>query len=136
MPTEEHEGGGDFGRTNEIVAFDLTTGKLVGGRADAGDRHTLLPLRMDGPDVIAYKVPPYDEGGQIVSIDGSTFKETVLMKNPADKEISDMERDFSAYYKDIRYTDGRMFLSPRYLSRPSKVDPDAKHYLAVSFTTR
>ncbi|MFD4665971.1 outer membrane protein assembly factor BamB family protein [Streptomyces halstedii] len=136
VPTEEHEGGGEYGRTNEIVAFDLTTGKLVGGKADAGDRHHLVPLRMDGTNVIAYKAPPYDEGGQIVSVDGSTFKETVLMKNPGDETVRKTESSFSAYFEDILYGEGRMFLSPRSLSKPSTAFPDEKQYLAVSFTTR
>ncbi|MYS00178.1 MULTISPECIES: PQQ-binding-like beta-propeller repeat protein, partial [unclassified Streptomyces] len=135
VPTEEHEGGGEYGRTNEIVAFDLTTGKLVGGRADAGDRYHLVPLRMDGTNVIAYKAAPYDEGGQIVSIDGSTLKETVLMKNPSDKAVREAESSFSAYFEDIVYTQGRMFLSPRSLSKPSEAFPDEKQYLAISFGT-
>ncbi|MFF5726614.1 PQQ-binding-like beta-propeller repeat protein [[Kitasatospora] papulosa] len=136
VPTEEHEGGGEYGDTNEIVAFDLTTGKLVGGRADAGDRYTLTPLRMDGTDVIAYKRPPYDKGGQIVSIDGSTFKETVLMVNPDDEAVRDAETSFSVDYAEFIYEKGRLFISEKMVSEPSKSSSlDDKQYLVVSFST-
>src|SRR5690606_30509499 len=53
IATEEHEGTGKYSDTNEIVAFDLATGKQTGQRADAGDGYTLTPLRMDGANVIA-----------------------------------------------------------------------------------
>ncbi|MDF6020529.1 PQQ-binding-like beta-propeller repeat protein [Streptomyces sp. JH34] len=136
VPTEEHEGGGEYGDTNEIVAFDLTTGKLVGGRADAGDRYTLTPLRMDGSNVIAYKRPPYDKGGQIVSIDGSTFKETVLMVNPDDETVRDAETSFSVDYAEFIYEKGRLFISEKMVSEPSKSSSlDDKQYLVVSFRT-
>ncbi|MGW4228516.1 outer membrane protein assembly factor BamB family protein [Streptomyces sp. NPDC004980] len=135
VPTEEHEGGGEYGDTNEIVAFDLTTGKLVGGKADAGDRYTLTPLRMDGTNVIAYKEPPYDKGGQIVSIDGSTFKETVLMQNPDDEAVRDAETSFSIDYAEFIYEKGRLFISETMVSEPRKSAFDDKEYLVVSFTT-
>ncbi len=65
IATEEHEGGGEsYSRTNEVVAFDLTTGKQTGERADAGDGYTITPLRMDGGNVIAYKRPPYDKAAR------------------------------------------------------------------------
>ncbi|MEU1126044.1 PQQ-binding-like beta-propeller repeat protein, partial [Streptomyces sp. NPDC005899] len=135
LPTEEHEGGGEYGDTNEIVAFDLTTGKLVGGKADAGDRYTLRPLRMDGTNVIAYKQPPYDKGGQIVSVDGSTFEQTVLMENPDDKAVRDAETSFSSDYAEFIYEKGRLFISETMLSKPRTSAVDDKEYLVVSFTT-
>ena len=100
LPTEEHEGTGEYGDTNEIVSFDLTTGKPTSDKADAGDRYTMFPIRMDGSNIIAYKVPPYDKGGQIVSIDGSTFKQTVLMENPGDESVRDAETSFSMDYAE------------------------------------
>ncbi|MEV5162370.1 PQQ-binding-like beta-propeller repeat protein [Streptomyces sp. NPDC053728] len=136
VPTEEHEGGGEYGDTNEIVAFDLTTGKLVGGRADAGDKYTLTPLRMDGSNLIAYKAPPYDKGGQVVSINGSTFEETVLMVNPDDEAARDAETSFSANYAEFIYEKGRLFISEQMISEPSKSSSlDDKQYLVVSFST-
>lgn len=135
LPTEEHEGTGDYGDTNEIVSFDLTTGKPTSDKADAGDRYTMFPIRMDGSDIIAYKVPPYDKGGQIVSIDGSTFKQTVLMENPGDESVRDAETSFSMDYAEILYSGGRMYISEVMVSKPRESSLDDKQYLAVSFAT-
>ncbi|MDN3293081.1 PQQ-binding-like beta-propeller repeat protein [Streptomyces ficellus] len=135
LPTEDHEGGGEYGDTNEIVSFDLTTGKPTTDKADAGDRYSMVPLRMDGANLIAYKVPPYDKGGQVVSIDGSTFKQTVLMENPSDEAVRDAEESFSLEYNEMLYAGGRLFLSENMLSERSSSSSDEKKYLAMSFTT-
>ncbi|NEB84690.1 PQQ-binding-like beta-propeller repeat protein [Streptomyces anulatus] len=135
VPTENHDGTSEYGETNEIVAFDLTTGKLLGGRADAGDRYSLTPLRMDGTNVIAYKEPPYDKGGQIVSIDGETFKQTLLMENPSDEAVREAERRFSTDHSEILYKDGRFFKSKRLVSKRSTSDADEKLYLVVAYRT-
>ncbi|WP_329026065.1 outer membrane protein assembly factor BamB family protein [Streptomyces sp. NBC_01423] len=136
LPTEEHDGTGEsFSRTNEIVSFDLTTGKQTGDRADAGEKFTMFPLRMDGGNIIAYREPPYDKGGEVVSIDGSTFKQTVLMRNPADEAIRDAETSFSSDYAEFRYEQGRFFISETMISAPRKSTYDDKEYLVVSFRT-
>ncbi|MFI9121601.1 PQQ-binding-like beta-propeller repeat protein [Streptomyces bikiniensis] len=135
VPTEEHEGStGDYGsETNEIIAFDLATGRMMPEKADAGDKYTLVPMRMDGADIIAYKEAPYDKGGQVVSVDGATMKETLLLENPADKSSQNPERTFSLNGADLRYADGRFFLSDNLLSKPRASDTGPKDYLAVSF---
>ncbi|MFF3174766.1 PQQ-binding-like beta-propeller repeat protein [Streptomyces sp. NPDC057900] len=133
LPTEEHDGGEDNSDTNEIVSFDLTTGKQTSDRADAGDDYTLFPLRMDGGNIIAYKEPPYDKGGQVVSIDGSTFKQTVLMENPSDESVRDAETSFSPEYAEYRYSGGRLYISETMISKPSTSSLDDKEYLVVSF---
>ncbi|MBT2420623.1 PQQ-binding-like beta-propeller repeat protein [Streptomyces sp. ISL-22] len=116
VETEQHPGGGEYGRTNEIVSFDLATGKQTGQRADAGDRYTITPLRMDGGNVIAYKRPPYDKGGQIVSIDGGSFKETKLLENPAAKSVRDIETRMLPEYAEIIYSQGHLYMSAVYAS--------------------
>ncbi|MEU9862767.1 PQQ-binding-like beta-propeller repeat protein [Streptomyces sp. NPDC047971] len=138
VPTEEHEGStGEYGdETNEIVSFDLATGKTTSDKADAGDRYTLVPLRMDGGNLIAYKVPPYDKGGQVVSIDGGTMKSTVLMENPSDKSVRDAEDSFSEDYSEILYGNGRMFISALMVSKPRESSSTTlKEYLALGFST-
>ncbi|MFE6665858.1 PQQ-binding-like beta-propeller repeat protein [Streptomyces sp. NPDC057697] len=133
VPTEDHEGSGDYGDTNEIVSFDLTTGKPTSDRADAGDRYTMFPIRMDGGNIIAYRVPPYDKGGQVVSIDGATFKQTVLMENPSDESIRDAETSFTPDYSEFRYSDGHLYLASTMVSKPSG-SLDTSRRLAVSFS--
>ncbi len=134
LPTTEHEGTGEYGRTNEIVSYDLTTGKPTSDRADAGDKYTMFPLRMDGGNVIAYKWPPYDKGGQVVSIDGATFKQTVLMENPADKTVREAETSFSSDGAEYRFANGRLYIGATLMSRPS-TSSFGKRYLAVAFST-
>ncbi|MFD8734839.1 PQQ-binding-like beta-propeller repeat protein [Streptomyces sp. NPDC059618] len=134
IPTEEHDGSGDYSRTNEIVAFDLATGKQTGQRADAGDGYTITPLRMDGTNVLAYKRPPYDKGGQIVSIDAASFKETKLMENPATQSTRDAESSMLPDYAEILYGGGRLFMSQVYANKPTSLTDKA--YLAIAFGTK
>jgi hypothetical protein len=131
VSTERHGGSADSD-TNEIVAFDLATGKQTGQRADAGDDWEIYPLRMDGPDIIAYKSPPWDKGAQVVSIDGDTFKQTVLMQNPATDEVRDIEMDFSPDTSEFRYGQGRLFMAEDYVHEPSSYGKD---YLVVAYGT-
>ncbi|MFI8342600.1 PQQ-binding-like beta-propeller repeat protein [Streptomyces sp. NPDC085639] len=133
LPSYEHQGQSSSGRTNELLSFDLETGKQTTDRADAGERYTMFPLRMDGSNIIAYKNPPYDKGGQIVSIDPRTMKETLLMENPEDKATQRAETGFSPEYSEYRYHNGKFFISRTTVSKPfsEKSDPE---YLFVSFT--
>ncbi|MFF0222675.1 PQQ-binding-like beta-propeller repeat protein [Streptomyces sp. NPDC004629] len=133
VPTEEHDGSGQYSKTNEIVAFDLATGKQTGQRGDAGDGYTITPLRMDGANLIAYKRPPYDKGGQIVSIDGSSFKETELLENPATKAVRDAETSMLPDYAEIRYAQGRLYMSAVFAHKTNSTY--GKEYLAVAFGT-
>ncbi|MDT9696748.1 PQQ-binding-like beta-propeller repeat protein [Streptomyces sp. P17] len=131
LPTEKREGTGEYSDTNEIVAFDLATGKQTGQRADAGDDYELVPLRMDGPNLIAYKRGPYDKGGQVVSIDGGSFKETKLMENPATKSVMDVERSMLPDYAEILYSQGRLFMSDVFASELGSTDEE--EYLVIAF---
>ncbi|MFD5632356.1 PQQ-binding-like beta-propeller repeat protein [Streptomyces sp. NPDC127072] len=133
IPTEEHDGGAEYSRTNEIVAFDLATGKQTGERADAGDGYNISPLRMDGGNVLAYKRPPYDKGGQVVTIDGTSFKETKLLENPATETVRDAETSMLPDYAEIMYSGGRLYMSQVYARKPSSADDT--EYLAVVFGT-
>lgn len=133
LPSYEHQGQSSSGRTNELLSFDLETGKQTSDRADAGERYTMSPLRMDGSNIIAYKRPPYDKGGQIVSIDGKTMKETVLMENPADKATQRAESAFSPEFSEYRYHKGKLFISRTTARKPYSATGDPE-YLFVSFT--
>ncbi|MEU0969833.1 PQQ-binding-like beta-propeller repeat protein [Streptomyces sp. NPDC005917] len=132
LATEEHDGSGDHTKTNEIVAFDLATGKQTGQRADAGDGYTITPLRMDGPDVLAYKNPPYDKGGQVVSVDGGSFEETRLLENPVTAAVKAVETSMSPEYAEVRYSQGRLYLSAVYAHAASS-SSSGKEYLVTAF---
>lgn len=132
VQTEEHDGSGEYSRTNEVVALDLATGKQTGQRADAGDGYVITPLRMDGGNVLAYKRPPYDKGGQIVSIDGGTFKETKLLELPTTEAVRDVETSMSPDSSEFLYHDGRLFMSEVYASDFGS-SSDEVEYLAIAF---
>ncbi|MGW5127655.1 outer membrane protein assembly factor BamB family protein [Streptomyces sp. NPDC004069] len=134
VPTEDHDGSEEFRKTNEIVAFDLGTGKQTGQRADAGDGYHIIPLRMDGADVIAYKSPPYDKGGQIVSVDGSSFKETKLLENPASRDVRDAETSMLPDRAEYLYSQGHLYMASVYARKPSS-SSEGKDYLALAFGT-
>lgn len=134
IPTEEHDGTGKYSRSNEIVAFDLATGKQTGQRADAGDGYTITPLRMDGTNLLAYKRPPYDKGGQIVTIDGTSFKATTLLENPGDQSVRDAESSMLPEYAEILFHDGHLYMSQVFADKPSTTGD--KEYLAIAFGTK
>ncbi|WP_405780058.1 PQQ-binding-like beta-propeller repeat protein [Streptomyces sp. NBC_00859] len=135
VPTEEHDGvGDDIGQTNEIVAFDLADGKPVPGRADAGAGYSAYPVRMDGSNLIAYKKGPYNKGGQVVSVNGSTLKQTLLMNNPSDEAVRDAEATFLPDSAEIRFSHGRLYLADDLLSQYTGDDTE-KHYLDIGFGT-
>ncbi len=134
LPTEDHDGSGEsYSQTNEIIAFSLATGKQDGQRADAGDGWTISPLRMDGGNVIAYKSPPYDKGGQVVSIDAGTFAQTTLMENPATKAVRAVEASMQPDFAEIIYAGGRLYMSQVYARKPSTTGET--RYLAIAYGT-
>ncbi|MEU6089167.1 PQQ-binding-like beta-propeller repeat protein [Streptomyces sp. NPDC047085] len=130
VPTEEHDGSSDqYSKTNEIVAFDLTTGKQTGQRAPAGDGYTIYPLRMDGGNLLAYKHPPYDKGGQVVSIDGSSFKATTLLQNPSEQDQREAETTMLPDYAEILFGQGRLYMSAVFAHKVSY----GKEYLVLAY---
>ncbi|MFI5807516.1 PQQ-binding-like beta-propeller repeat protein [Streptomyces sp. NPDC051561] len=130
LPTAEHQGQAETGRTNEIVTFDLATGKPTGDNYKAGERYHMVPLRMDGGNLIVYKFPPYDKGGQVASIDGGTGKETLLLDNPADRSVRDAEQTMTIKMDEVRYHKGRLYMGTTLIS----ADPSSsKKYLALAF---
>ncbi|KOV62698.1 PQQ-binding-like beta-propeller repeat protein [Streptomyces sp. MMG1121] len=133
VPTAQHDGSSDGSQTNDIVAFDLNTGKQTGQRAAAGDGYQLSPLRMDGGNLIAYKRPPYDKGGEIVSIDGGSFKSTKLMENPATSDERAAETSMLPDSAEFLFGDGRLFMSAVFAHKPYAAG--GKEYLVVALGT-
>ncbi|MEU9475397.1 PQQ-binding-like beta-propeller repeat protein [Streptomyces sp. NPDC048191] len=134
VPTEEHDDGSSaVSETNEIVAFDLTTGKPTGQRAEAGDGSTLSPLRMDGGNLLAYKRPPYDKGGQVVSIDGGSFRTTKLLENPAKGSEREAESGMLPDSAEFLFGHGRLYMSQVYTE--TKHVAGLKEYMILAFGT-
>ncbi|MFJ4435237.1 PQQ-binding-like beta-propeller repeat protein [Streptomyces sp. NPDC088923] len=138
LPTEKHQGKlQGYSSTNEIVVFDLATGKLTGQRLDAGEDWELRPLRMDGPRLLAYRAGPYDKGTQVLSVDTKTMKSEVLLNTPADERSGETVQEFQSEFSDTLFGDGRLYLGASMPEEEKKpVGPDeAIPYLALSFGT-
>ncbi|UUU22726.1 outer membrane protein assembly factor BamB family protein [Streptomyces sp. DSM 40750] len=131
MPTENHDGTGAYSSTNEIVSFSLASGKSTGDRVDAGDDYELFPIRMDGPNIIAWKDGPYDKGSQVVSVDGKTLKQTVLLETPSTDTVRSAISGMVPTLSELLYTDGRLFMGKDLVSQPYSADE--KEYTALGF---
>ncbi|MGW0846459.1 outer membrane protein assembly factor BamB family protein [Streptomyces sp. NPDC002787] len=131
MPTEKHDGTEKYSSTNEIVSFSLATGKPTGDRVDAGDDHELFPIRMDGPNIIAYKKAPYDKGAQVVSVDGKSLKQTKLLETSSDESVLRAISGMTPTLSEMLYTDGRWFIGSELVSKP--LSDDEKEYTALGF---
>ncbi|EDY42832.1 secreted protein [Streptomyces sp. SPB074] len=136
VPTEEHQGKKEgYSTTNEIVAFDLATGKLTGQRMDAGEDRELRALRMDGPRLLAYRTGPYDKGNEVVSIDTKTLKSEVLLRTPDEKRSRATTGLFLHDFSEILFGNGRLYYGqtmPEEVKKPLEAD-DGIPYLAMSF---
>ncbi|GAA3098878.1 hypothetical protein GCM10020254_50460 [Streptomyces goshikiensis] len=72
----------DNAKGNEIVAFDLGTGK-VKWRTPAGEKRTLLPLQAADGKLIAYREAEEEQGGEVLSIPAAGGEPTVLLRHPS-----------------------------------------------------
>jgi outer membrane protein assembly factor BamB len=127
LPSEEHQGSSDYGRTNEVIAFDLSTGKPK-WKSDAGEKRTMVPLAMEGDNVIAYVRPTYDSGGQIVAIEPKAGQQTVYLRFP--NGTAEAENSLSPENGEALYAHGRFFLAHDTLSKSSS---QYNKYLVLAF---
>ncbi|KAA0921620.1 outer membrane protein assembly factor BamB family protein, partial [Streptomyces apricus] len=102
LPTEAKSG------ANEIVAVSLETGKEK-WRAKSPSDTSMMPLRMDGTDLVAYVKPSYDAGGRVVSVPtaGGSHTPKTLLQHP--QGAAQVENGF--FSKAVDYVDGRFYLS-------------------------
>ncbi|MGW1069236.1 outer membrane protein assembly factor BamB family protein [Streptomyces aureus] len=102
LPTEAKSG------PNEIVAFNLATGKEK-WRVKSPTDATMMPMRTEGTQLLAYVEASYDGGGRVVSIPtgGTAHTPVKLLQNPAGTAA--IESGF--YSKAVDYVDGRFYIS-------------------------
>ncbi|MEV0225956.1 PQQ-binding-like beta-propeller repeat protein [Streptomyces sp. NPDC050704] len=120
LPTEAKSG------ANEVVAISLETGKEKWRTKSPADE-SMMPLKMDGTNLIAYVQPSYDAGGRIVSIPtgGGSHTPKKLLQNP--QGTADIENGF--FSKAVDYVDGRFYLSTTRLTG----NDDTKEKLMLAF---
>ncbi|MDQ1036778.1 hypothetical protein QFZ75_003194 [Streptomyces sp. V3I8] len=102
LPTEAKSG------ANEVVAVSLETGKEK-WRVKSPSDTSMMPLKMDGTDLVAYVKPSYDSGGRVVSVPtaGGSHTPKTLLRNP--QGAAQVENGF--FSKAVDYVDGRFYLS-------------------------
>ncbi|MEU5701920.1 PQQ-binding-like beta-propeller repeat protein [Streptomyces aurantiacus] len=102
LPTEAKSG------ANEVVAISLETGKEK-WRVKSPADESMMPLKTDGANLVAYVQPSYSAAGRIVSVPtgGGSHTPTTLLQNP--QGAADVENGF--FSKAVDYVDGRFYLS-------------------------
>ncbi|MGW6559253.1 outer membrane protein assembly factor BamB family protein [Streptomyces hydrogenans] len=80
-----------YGTSNEVVAFDLKTGKPK-WRSKAPEEQSMTPLRMEGGEVLVYVAPKYDKGGAVATIAPAGGAPKILLKHPV--SVSSIESGF------------------------------------------
>ncbi|MDX3540000.1 PQQ-binding-like beta-propeller repeat protein [Streptomyces sp. MB09-01] len=97
----------EAGKANEIVAFDLATGKDK-WRTPAGDKRTLTPIKAANGQLIAYRKAEEEQGGEVISIPAGGGTPTALLRHPSGP-AAPIESSFRTPKLD--YVDGRFFIS-------------------------
>ncbi|MFE5790999.1 PQQ-binding-like beta-propeller repeat protein [Streptomyces sp. NPDC056503] len=80
-----------YGTSNEVVAFDLKTGKPK-WRSKAPAEQQMTPLGMEGGEVLVYVAPKYDKGGAVATIAPAGGAPKILLKHPV--SVAQIESGF------------------------------------------
>ncbi|MFC7306153.1 PQQ-binding-like beta-propeller repeat protein [Streptomyces monticola] len=120
MATEEKKSG-DFDRSNEIVAFDLNSGKPK-WRGKTDEPRSLLPLSMDDSgNLVAYVEPTFEKAGQTVQFGPGGGKPKVLLQHP--QSAASMENTMVGMGR-MAYADGRFYATPsRLMGKDGEEEP-------------
>ncbi|MFB7597702.1 PQQ-binding-like beta-propeller repeat protein [Streptomyces sp. NPDC056160] len=102
---------------NEIVAVNLATGKEK-WRVKSPSDTSMMPLKVENGQLIAYVEPSYDQGGQVVSVaaGGSNHTPVKLLQNP--QGTARIENGF--FSRDVDWVDGRFYISTTRLNGNDK----------------
>ncbi|MGV9557629.1 outer membrane protein assembly factor BamB family protein [Streptomyces sp. NPDC003522] len=111
---------------NEIVAIDLATGKEK-WRVKSPADESMLPVTVEGGNLVAYVEPSYDAAGRVVAIPtaGAAHTPSTLLQMP--KSTIALEDSF--FSRDLAWTDGRFYLSTTRLAGSD----DAKEKLMLAY---
>jgi hypothetical protein len=95
------------GGPNEVVAFNLDTGKPKWRSASGGDTG-LVPLTTEGSDLIVYREPSYDSAGAVARIGPNGGAPKVVLQHP--EGAARIEDGF--YSPRYVYAGNRFFIAP------------------------
>lgn len=117
-----------YGKPNEVVAFDLKTGKPK-WRSKAPGEQQMIPLRMDGGQVLVYVDPSYDKGGAVATIAPTGGAPKIVLQHPA--STSEIENNF--YDPGYAYGSGTFVVtSGRVSASNDKEEKQVKTMMAFS----
>ncbi|MFD3543109.1 PQQ-binding-like beta-propeller repeat protein [Streptomyces sp. NPDC058662] len=111
LPTSPEVGVG-----NEIVAFDLSTGKAK-WRTPAGEKRTIRPLKAAGGQLVFYRQAGYDHAGEVLTVPAAGGTPTAVLRHPSGP-AAEVENSF--FSPLVHYADGRFFLSATRLQAKGK----------------
>ncbi|MET9952135.1 PQQ-binding-like beta-propeller repeat protein [Streptomyces sp. NPDC006339] len=115
-----------YGTPNEVVAFDLDTGKAK-WRSKAPGEQQMTPLRMEGSEVLLYVEPRYDAGGQVATLAPTGGAPKVLLQHQA--AVSSLESSF--YDAGYAYSDGTFVIAAGRVSASNdKAEMETKTMMA------
>ncbi|MER5311400.1 PQQ-binding-like beta-propeller repeat protein [Streptomyces sp. NPDC002773] len=117
-----------YGKPNEVVAFDLKTGKAK-WRSKAPGEQSMIPLRMEGGQVLVYVDPAYDKGGAVATIAPTGGAPKILLQHPA----SSAQVESSFYDPGFAYGSGTFVVtSGRVSASNDKEEKQVKTMMAFS----
>ncbi|MFI8767944.1 PQQ-binding-like beta-propeller repeat protein [Streptomyces sp. NPDC053792] len=106
-----------YGTPNEVVAFDLKTGKQKWRSKAPGDQ-SMTPLRMEGGQVLLYVDPSYDKGGAVATLAPTGGAPKILLQHPA----STAEIESSFYSAGYAYGSGTFVVAAGRVSASNDKD--------------
>ncbi|MFD4031579.1 PQQ-binding-like beta-propeller repeat protein [Streptomyces sp. NPDC058637] len=109
--------------TNKVVAFDLATGRTVWDVTGPEDQN-VLPLRMEGDDVLIRVEPSYRKGGSFATLASSGGALRTLLRHPA----AGAPTEATLFRARAAYVDGRAFVMASRIS----ADDDAEEMAATA----
>ncbi|WP_327367895.1 outer membrane protein assembly factor BamB family protein [Streptomyces sp. NBC_01217] len=95
----------DLTPTNQVVAFDLNTGRAK-WKAAAPAGQTLMPLRVEGGRLLMYLAAGRNKGGGIASLPPAGGAPQMVLRHPV--AAAQVERGF--FDSRVAYLNGRCFL--------------------------
>jgi hypothetical protein len=116
----------EYGKSNEVVAFDLNSGN-VKWRAKAPAEQAMQPLRMEGSDVLVYVEPKYGKGSAVATLAPTGGAPKVLLQGQAG--LASMESSF--YDAAYAYSDGTFVIAAGRISAANdKAEKETKSMMA------
>ncbi|MFE6104209.1 PQQ-binding-like beta-propeller repeat protein [Streptomyces laurentii] len=116
----------EYGKSNEVVAFDLNSGN-VKWRAKAPAEQAMQPLRMEGSDVLVYVEPKYGKGSAVATLAPTGGAPKVLLQGQAG--LASMESSF--YDAAYAYSGGTFVIAAGRISAANdKAEKETKSMMA------